>query len=124
MPLCFGNRLRQETCRAASWTLTATAQLETAFAAAERQSRRASTNVVQECCHDLPGLLASPSSAGDREADACGAGAADAAAMTASAAHGVAAVGRKPRWRRDIEGHEDRHTGSDRCTRSSDESPA
>ncbi len=104
-------------------TLTAAAQLETAFAAAERQSRRASANAGQECCHDLPGLPATPSAAGAREADACGAGAgaANAAAMTAPAAHGVAAGDQEARWRRDIEGHEDRRTGSDRGTRSSDE---
>ena len=104
-------------------TLTAAAQLETAFAAAERQSRRAGTNAGQECCHDLPGLPASPGAVGDREGDACGAraGVATAAAMTASAAHGVAAVDQEARWRRDIVGRADRHTGSDRGTRSSDE---
>ena len=103
-------------------TLTAAAQLETAFAAAERQSRRASTNAGQECCPDRPGLPASPGAAGDREADACGAGAgagvATAAAMTASAVHGVAAVDQEARWRRDIEGRADRHTGSDHGIRS------
>ncbi len=107
-------------------TLTAAAQLETAFAAAERQSRRASPNAGQECCHDLPGLPASPGAAGDREADPCRAraGVATAAAMTASAAHGVAAVDQEARWHRDTEGRADRHTGSDRGTRSSVESAA
>ena len=109
-------------------TLTAAAQLETAFAAAERQSRRASTNAGQECCPDRPGLPASPGAAGDREADVCGAGAgagvATAAATTASAAHGAAAVDQEARCRRAIEGRADRHTGSDRGTRSPAESAA
>ena len=40
-------------------SVTATAQMETAFAAAERACRRAIANVEQEQCHDLPGLPAS-----------------------------------------------------------------
>ena len=77
-------------------SLTAAAQMETAFAAAERQSRRASATVGLEQCHDLPGLPASPSVAGDRDAEESGAGAgvAGAVAMTASAARGVFATGR------------------------------
>ena len=126
MRLCRRHGWVRAKLQSGELTLTAAAQLETAFAAAERQSRRASTNAGQECCPDRPGLPASPGAAGDREADVCGAGAgvATAAAMTASAAHGVAAVDPEARCRRDTEGRADRHTGSDRGTRSSDESAA
>ena len=54
-------------------SLTAAAQMETAFAAAERQSRRASPTVGLEQCHDLPGLPASPSATRYRDAEESGA---------------------------------------------------
>ena len=108
-------------------SLTATAQMETAFAAAERECRRAIPNVGLEHCHDLLGLPAWPSAAGDRDVDEAGAdagaGVASAAAMTASAAHGLVAAGQEARSPRDAGGHEDRHTG-DRCSPSSDQPAA
>ena len=105
-------------------SLTAAAQMESAFAAAERQSRRASPTVGLEQCHDLTGLPASPSAACDRDAEEPGAGAgvAGAVAMTASAARGVAA-GQEARSSGDAGGHEHGHTGSDRG-RPSSEQPA
>ena len=80
-------------------SLTAAAQMETAFATAERRSRRASATVGLEQCHDQSGLPASPSATGatgDRDAEELGAGAgvAGAAVMTVSAAHGRG--GRRP----------------------------
>ena len=104
-------------------SLTATAQMETAFAAAERECRRAIPNVGLEHCHDLLGQPAWPSAACDRDADEAGADAgaevASAAAMTASAAHGLVAAGQEARSPRDAGGHEDRHAG-DHCSPSSD----
>ena len=104
-------------------SLTSAAQLETAFAAAERQCRRESPNVGQERCHDLLGPPASPSAAGTRDADESGAeaGEASAAAMTGAATQAVAAVDKEARSPRDAGGHEDSRTGSDRCRRPSDE---
>ena len=107
-------------------SLTAAAQMETAFAAAERRSRKASPTVGLEQCHDLPGLPASPSEAGDRDAcePAASAGVAGAAAMTASAAHGVVAAGQEERSGDDTGGHGHRHTGSNRGRPSSDQPAA
>ena len=107
-------------------SLTAAAQMETAFAAAERRSRRASPTVGLEQCHDLPGPPASPSATCDRDAEESGAGAgvAGAVAMTASAAHGGVAAGPEVRSSGDAGGHEHRHTGSDRGRPSSDQPAA
>ena len=104
-------------------SLTSTAQMETAFAAAERECRRASPDVGLESCHDLLGLSTPPSAACDRDADESGAGAGvtSAAATTVSAAHGLVAAGQEARSPRDAGGQEDRHIGSDRCRRSSDQ---
>ena len=107
-------------------SLTAAAQMEAAFAAAERQSRRASPTVGLEQSHDLPGLPASPSAACDRDAgeSGSGAGVAGAVAMTASSAHGVVAAGREARSSGDAGGREHGHTASDRGGRSSDQPAA
>ena len=104
-------------------SLTATAQLETAFAAAERQYRKASPNIGEDRCPDLLGQPGSPSAAGDRDADESGAAAvvAGTAAMIASASHGVVAVDQEAQSPRDAGGHEDRHTSGDRCSPSSRE---
>ena len=106
-------------------SLTAAAQMETAFAAAERRSRRASATVGLEQCHDLMGLPASPSAACGRDAKESGAGAgvAGAVAMTASAVRGVAA-GQAARSSGDAGGHEHGYTGSDRGRPSSDQPAA
>ena len=109
-------------------SLTAAAQMETAFAAAERQSRRARPAVGLEQCHDLPRLPGSPSATGatcgrDAGESGAGAGVAGAVAMTASAAHGVVAAGQEARLSGDAGGHEHGHTGSDRG-RPSSEQPA
>ena len=107
-------------------SVTSAAQFETAFGAAERQCRRASANVDQERCQDLYGLPAAPGVAGDpdAEAPAAGAGMASAAAMTASAPPGVAAVDQVARSLGDAGGREDRYNGNDGCSRPSDEPAA
>ena len=104
-------------------SLTAAAQMETAFATAERRSRRASATVGLEQCHDLPGLPASPSAACERDGEESGAdaGVAGAVAMTVSATHGLVGAGQKARSTGDAGGHEHRHTGSDCGRRSSDQ---
>ena len=126
MRLCRRHGWVRAMLQSGDLSLTSAAQFETAFAAAERECRRASPNIDQERCHDLLGLPASPSAAGDRDADESGAeaGVASAAAMTASATHGVVAADQEARSPRDAGGHEDRHTGSDRCRRSSDKPAA
>ena len=107
-------------------SVTATAQMETAFAAAERACRRAIADVGQEQCHDRPGLPASGSAAGNRDGDESGAGAgmARAAAMTGSAAHGVVVAGREAWSPRDAGRREGRGAGSDRRRPSSNEPAA
>ena len=107
-------------------SLTAAAQMETAFAAAERRSRRASPTVGLEQCHDLPRLPASPSAMCERDAEEpeAGAGVAGAAAMTASATHDLVAAGQEARSSGDAGGHEHERTGSDRGRPSSDRTAA
>ncbi len=102
-------------------SVTSAAQLETAFGAAERQCRRASAPVDQERCQGLHGLPAAPGGAGDQDGEASGAGMAGAAAGTASARPGVAAVEQEAGALGDAGGCGDRHTGNDRCRPSSDE---
>ena len=104
-------------------SVTATAQMETAFAAAERACRRALANVDQGQCHDLPGLPASGDAAGNRDGSESGAGAgvASTAAMKGSAAHGLVAAGREAGSPRDAGG---RGAGSDRGRPSSDQAAA
>ena len=123
MRLCRRHGWVRTKLQSGELSVTSAAQFETAFAAAERQCRRASAQVGQERCDDLHGLPAAPSVAGDQDAGASGAGAgmAGAAAMTASAPRGVAAVDQEARSLGDAGGYEDRHTGSDRCSRTSDE---
>ena len=120
MRLCRRHGWVRAMLQSGDLSLTATAQMETAFAAAERECRRAIPNVGQERCHDLLGLPGWPSAACDQDADEAGAGVASAAAMTASAAHGLVAAGQEARSHRDPGGHDDRHTG-DRCSPSSDQ---
>ncbi len=120
MRLCRRHGWVRAMLQSGDLSLTATAQMETAFAAAERECRRAIPNVGLEHCHDLLGLPGWPSAACDRDADEAGAGVASAAAMTASAAHGLVAAGQEARSPRDPGRHEDRHTG-DRCSPSSDQ---
>ena len=107
-------------------SVTSAAQFETAFGAAERQCRRASAHVDQERSQDLHGLPAAPGVADDQDAEASGAGAgmAGAAAMTASAPPGVAAVDQVARSFGDDGGRGDRHNGNDGCSRPSDEPAA
>ncbi len=105
-------------------SVTSAAQLETAFGAAERTCRRESATVDPERCEDLHGLPGAPSAAGDQDAEASGAGMAGAAAVTASAPPGVAAVDQEARSLGDAGGRGDRHTGNDRCSPSSDEPAA
>ena len=130
MRLCRRHGWVRAMLRSGELSVTATAQMETAFAAAERACRRAIPNAGLESCHDLPGLPASPSAACNRAADESGAGAgeAGAAAMTGSAAHGLVAAGREARSPRDAGGgrggREGRRTGSDRGRPSSNEPAA
>ncbi len=105
-------------------SVTSAAQLETAFGAAERQCRRASATVDQERCQGLHGLPAAPGEAGDQDGEASGAGMAGAAAGTASAPPGVAAVDQEARSLGDAGGYGARHTESDRCSRPPDEPAA
>ena len=123
MRLCRRHGWVRAKLQSGDLSLTSAAQLETAFAAAERQCRRASPNVGQERCDNLLGLPASPSVAGTRDAHESGAGAgvASAAAMTGAATQAVAAVDKEARSPRDAGGDEDSRTGSDRCRRPSDE---
>ena len=127
MRLCRRHGWVRAMLRSGELSVTATAQMETAFAAAERACRRAIPNAGLESCHDLPGLPASPSAACNRAADESGAGAgeAGAAAMTGSAAHGLVAAGREARSPRDAGGGRGgRRTGSDRGRPSSNEPAA
>ena len=126
MRLCRRHGWVRAKLQSGELSLTSAAQFETAFAAAERQCRRASPNVGQERCHDLLGLPASPGVAGHRAANASGVGAgvASAAAMTASVPHGVVTVDQEAWSPCDAGGREDRHTGSDRCGPSSHEPAA
>ena len=105
-------------------SVTSAAQLETAFGAAERQCRRASAPVDQERCEDLHGLPAAPSAAGDQDAEASGAGMAGAAAMTAAAPPGAAAVDQEARSFGAAGGRGARRTESDGCSPTSDVSAA
>ena len=136
MRLCRRHGWVRAMLQSGELSVTSAAQLETAFAAAERQRRRASPDAGEERCPDLLGLSASPSAAGDRDADGSGAGVAGGAAMTAFAAHAAAAVAPEARSRgdardepaarsfRDAGGREDRRTGSSRCGGYPDESAA
>ncbi len=102
-------------------SVTSAAQLETAFGAAERTCRRESATVDPERCEDLHGLPGAPSAAGDQDGEASGAGMAGAAAVTASAPPGVAAVDQEPGSLGDARGRGARHTVSDRGGPSADE---
>ena len=134
MRLCRRHGWVRAKLQSGELSLTSAGQIETAFAAAERQCRGASPSVGQERSHDLLGLPASPGAAGHRDANASGvgvgagagvgAGVASVAVMTVSAPPGLAAVDQEASSPCDSGGREDRHTGSERCGPSSDEPAA